>query len=506
MTFSHVHSQAMSRKILLQVTAPPVVVGLILFSACLVSAWYVNQLQANLAEILKNNVVSLQAAQQMEISVRQLNFNCFLFLIDPSKKWDQKIVQSDQQFEYWLKEARGSARTARELAFLADIEKAYGRYQDEFRKLKDKLLGTKGRTDFHTLTEQNPVKHIVVPCRGLVQENERMMDETAAESDQLSKNLRLVLLLLGIGGPLSGLVSGYGIARGLSRSIHRLSVRVQDMSQHLETEIGSVKILPGGDIQHLDRQLEHVVDRVQEVAHRFQRQQRELLRAEQLSAVGRLAASVAHEIRNPLTAVKMLVEVGLRSTNGSRLTDEDLRVIHDEVVRVESTVQDLLDFARPPAPQPSRCDLRDVVYQAVDLVRARARQQQVEIVAFCPHSCLEAEVDRNQLSTVLVNLFFNALDAMPKGGRLEVDLKQKPGQVEIQVRDTGPGIPAEMIADLFTPFVSGKETGTGLGLSISRRIIEEHGGCITAANRPAGEPGAQLTLLLPLSSQESLRA
>src|SRR5262249_11804413 len=156
---------------------------------------------------------------------------------------------------------------------------------------------------------------------------------------------------------VSGLIGGYGIARGLSRSIYQLSVRVQGMAQRLDQDVASVSVAADADIQSLDKQLQHVVARVEEVAQRLQQHQREMLRAEQLAAVGQLAASVAHEVRNPLTSVKLLVESALkprpRAGGTPGLTREDLEVIHGEVVRLEQTVQGFLDFARPPAPRRS---------------------------------------------------------------------------------------------------------------------------------------------------------
>ncbi len=112
---------------------------------------------------------------------------------------------------------------------------------------------------------------------------------------------------------------------------------------------------------------------------------------------------------------------------------------------------------------------------------------------------MPAEVDRGQWHTVLVNLFFNALDAMPRGGRLEVALEAAADGVRLRVSDTGAGIPPEMQGRLFTPFASSKPTGTGLGLSISRRIVEEHGGRLVAENRPGG--GACFTITLPAGTE-----
>jgi two-component system sensor histidine kinase HydH len=178
------------------------------------------------------------------------------------------------------------------------------------------------------------------------------------------------------------------------------------------------------------------------------------------------------------------------------LTGEDLEVMHREIARLEQTVQGFLDFARLPTPRRSVADLRQLVSQAIELVNSRARQQGVEIGLQSPDEPIRADVDVHQINTVLVNLLINALDALPRGGRIEVRLEKLPdGEVRLQVRDNGPGIPAEMRARLFTPFSSTKATGTGLGLSISRRIVEEHGGRMDAENRPEG--GACFMIELP---------
>jgi signal transduction histidine kinase len=492
----------MNRKILLQVTAPAIIIGLLLFGTCLMSAWYLDQLQTNLSNILYQNVASLDAAQQLEIELRQLRFHCFLYLISPQADLLDEIHADDQRFEGELTRARAAATLPIEHDLIREIDEGYERYRKEFEKTRAEVARAGPHRDLQQMAYGNPVRHIVDPCRKLLRLNEDIMNGTFQESSRISQRLRLVMLFLGLGGPVGGLILGYGIARGLSRYLYQLSVRVQDMAQRLELDVASVSLAADGDIGHLDKQLQHVVQRVEEVAERLQRHQRELLRAEQLAAVGQLAASVAHEVRNPLTAVKMLVEAALQGRTRKPLQEEDLRVIHGAVASLEQTVQSFLDFARLPTPRRSAGDLRDVVSQAVELVRARARQQAVQTEVRCPERPVPGNVDHGQLGTVLVNLFLNALDAMPQGGRMTVELKVS-GRTgaQLTVADTGPGIPAEMNGRLFTPFASSKPTGTGLGLSLSRRIVEEHGGRLTGGNRPEG--GACFTIFLPASALEA---
>jgi two-component system, NtrC family, sensor histidine kinase HydH len=486
----------MNRRIAFQVSAPAAILGSALFLACLVSGWMVNQLQLNRSRILSQNVTSLEAAHEVEDNLRKLRFLCFLYLVDPSHAQLEEINQVNEDFRQSLENAREAGKTPEEQVYLREIQEGYDRYQQEFERLRAGVVRSGPRRDFRQLADDNPIRHVVEPCDQWMQINKQMMNQTSRESDNLSQILQLSMLLLGLGGPLSGLIVGYGVARGLSQSIYRLSVRVHDMAEQLDQDVASLSIAGEGDIHLLDRQLEHIVHRVQEVVHRLQQQQREILRAQQLSAVAQLAASVAHEVRNPLTSMKMLVESALRTQNAKPMTLDDLGVIHGEIDRLEGTVQSFLDFARLPTPQCSRGDLREVVAQAVEVIRARARQQQVRIENQCGDAPILADVDRSQFCTVLVNLFINALDAMPHGGRLEVGTEPaSPDGIRLFVRDTGEGIPPAMLNQLFTPFLSTKPTGTGLGLSISQRIIEEHGGQIAACNRP--DRGACLTITLP---------
>jgi signal transduction histidine kinase len=488
----------MNRRMALQFTAPAVLIGLLLFSTCLAGAWYVGHLQHNIARLWKKNVAALEAAQDMEMRVRRLRFYCLLYLLDPQPKRLVPVFERQAEFEQDLENAKLLAETNEERECIRAIANAYQLYLDEQAQLRKEVLPGKSSAEILAYIDAHPIQDVVDSCNDLLALNQSAMQQIAQDSEDASQHARILLLLAGIGGSLGGLVMGVGVTRGLNRSILQLSVRIQDIAQRLDQDVGSVKILAAGDLRSLDHDLQHVLRRVEEVTERMQQHQREMLRAEQLAAVGQLAASVAHEVRNPLTAVKMLISLADRPNKPKPLSADDIRVIHREISRLEGTVQNLLDFARLPTPQRRNADLRDVADPSLELVRGRARQQNVEIDYHRPDEVVPVFVDVEQLRTVLINLFMNALDAMPRGGRLSVHMDQGDGETVLRVSDTGAGIAPEILPKLFTPFASTKSTGTGLGLSLSHRIIEENDGQLTAANLPTG--GAQFTIRLKTRS------
>jgi signal transduction histidine kinase len=493
------------RRILVQVTLPAVLIGLVLFATCLVGVWSINRLQANRGVILSKNVRSLQMAQDMEIRLRQLRYHSFVYLLDPTPARRALVDEDNRQFEQALDEAKRLASLPGEQTLIGAIETGYRRYRAELDRFPPGRTPEPSRAELLRWADAHPVRHLQAPCEELLRVNSEAMQATARESQEVGEQGQAVLLLLGVLGPVGGLIFGFGVAWGLSRSITRLRVHLRDASAHLDQELGAVQVSGEGDPSSLDRQMEHVVDRIREVVARSQQQQQEMLRAEQLAAVGQLAASMAHEVRNPLTSIKLLVGAALAAQPPRPLSAEDLRVIHKEVVRLEGKVKTLLDFARPPEAVRERCDLRDLVGHSLELVQTRLRQQDVQLDVDVPDSPVPAEVDRDQFTSVLVNLFLNALDAMPHGGRLAVALRQEwSGEVRLTVADTGTGIDAAVAGRLFRPFASTKPTGTGLGLSICQRVVRDHHGTLTGENRLEG--GALFTITLPAAPSLALRA
>ena len=222
----------------------------------------------------------------------------------------------------------------------------------------------------------------------------------------------------------------------------------------------------------------------------------ELARADRMAAVGRLAAGLAHEIRNPLASLSGSAQM-LESSFEVKTDEQSLlfSLILKETERLNNLVIDFLGYARPGELRATSFPLRDFVEELGYFIRQGEGREKFELANEIP-SELTVEADRDKLQSLFLNLFRNSIEAGGEAVRVAVEARVCPDRIEITVADNGPGFSPEYAARAFEPFVSGKEGGTGLGLATVHRIVVEHGGSIELENRP-GE-GAVFRLRLPL--------
>jgi signal transduction histidine kinase len=472
----------------LRVVGPVALSSLLLLGLCTAMAVYLYQQQSSTAETLGENIGSRRAAVNLEQS-----------LTDLIALHHGHVGRVDPLHE----QVRDQLAAIRELAD-KDEEKFYaaqlGTQFEHYLELWEAARGQSGPAAEQTLNiavavlqdEMLPLDH------QLRHFNSLQIDESEQVHRRTLRRMAWGLAAVGVAGSVSGLLLGYVVARGLRRSIHRLQVRVRDAADKLGQDLPTVELSESGDLEKLHDQLQGLVKQIEQVVEQLQQREHEVLRAEQLAAVGQLAAGVAHEIRNPLTSIKLLVQAGREEAENVGQPTDDYLVIEREIRRMETSLQTFLDFARPPKLVRTPLDLAELVEQTLNLIRGRAAKQRVVLEVVQPRDPVRVEADGGQLRQVLVNLALNALDVMPHGGTLTVEMRgPEAGQVEVSVRDTGPGVRADLMPRLFEPFVSGKETGLGLGLVVSRRIVEDHGGRLTAHNRPEG--GACFVFRLPVS-------
>ncbi len=237
------------------------------------------------------------------------------------------------------------------------------------------------------------------------------------------------------------------------------------------------------ELKSFSRKLE---ERVKIATEDLKKAQDKLIQSEKLAALGKLSAGIAHEIRNPLTSIKVLIHS--LSDRIKNVSDEqnDIKVIEEEIERMNQLISRVLDFARPRQPEFSLTDINSVIEDTIALVTPKFTEQDI-ILEKRLSQLGRIQADSEQMRQVFLNLFFNAIQSMPEGGRLIISTEQIDGMIRIEVRDEGKGVPSKVKDRLFEPFFTTKEEGIGLGLSIVKRIIDEHKGTIGVEdNNPKG--------------------
>jgi len=222
----------------------------------------------------------------------------------------------------------------------------------------------------------------------------------------------------------------------------------------------------------------------------------QLRRTEILAELGTLASGMAHEIGTPMNVILGRAEFAMRRSEDER-TKQSLKTIVTQVERITKIMNQFLAFARRRPAERRPIALKTIIEESLEMVRERFAQHQIQVVAELPENVPLVHADSDQMSQVLLNLFINALHAMPNGGTLTITIKADIEVVALRIGDTGHGIPRENLSKIFTPFFTTKEVGkgTGLGLTVVHGIIEEHGGSITVESEPG--KGTTFTIVLP---------
>lgn len=226
----------------------------------------------------------------------------------------------------------------------------------------------------------------------------------------------------------------------------------------------------------------------------------EILQVERLAAVGRFASGIIHDLKNPLTIINMAAELVCGDGVSPQSRRGAAETIASQVDRITNLINDVIAFTRGTQVQPMlvETDFAGFIERLVACLQRDAELRSTTVACANPPPREIVAIDSARLTRAFFNLAYNAMDAMPNGGRIVLRFETTGTEVLTELEDTGPGLPTGILDRLFDPFVTeGKEHGTGLGLSIVKRIVEEHRGCISAGNRPGG--GAVFRIALPRS-------
>jgi signal transduction histidine kinase len=273
---------------------------------------------------------------------------------------------------------------------------------------------------------------------------------------------------------------------------------------------GTISVVAFGDAQYkrLQKALQDLQEAQQELQARIAAQQAaesRMMQTAKLAAVGEMAAGVAHELNNPLTTVVGFSELVMEDLPPDAPQHSDMEVVLREARRARDVVRRLLDFSRRSEMVRAQADINEIVEDTLGLMNHLLHTNRIEVRTRLEKDIPWVMVDQNQMKQVFLNLFTNAMNAMPEGGRLTITSRLQPRygipHISISVRDTGSGISPENLDRIFEPFFTTRagKGGTGLGLSVTFGIISEHGGAIEVESAPGA--GSTFTTWLPVEVQ-----
>ena len=313
---------------------------------------------------------------------------------------------------------------------------------------------------------------------------------------------RLMLILIGCFGLLIGGGGAALLARRITKPLDKLvdgTIKISkgDFSQAIDIDSQD-------EIGELAQSFNEMSQQLQLTRKRMEAANRKLIQAEKLASIGRISASIAHEIRNPLTSVKLNIQKVMESENLDGMDKEHLDISQEGIGHIETFIKELLNFTRVSELQLNYFSAKQIVDESVKMIRNTLRLNDVELVIEIQEELPQVFVDGDKIRQVLLNILHNSCEAVDRGGKIIIALSLLKGRrgrkLRIRISDNGPGIPKNDGENIFEPFYTTKSTGIGLGLANARKIIEQHKGSIRALNYD--KPGAEFEILIPCEEEK----
>ena len=396
--------------------------------------------------ILAENVSSLKAAEELEIALLDQKGIVGSYLLDGDEKWLRLLDEKRRKYDEWFARAKEVALTQQEQRILERIRQLYQEYDRlRFQVIRLAQDGSRFAAQQLLLNRvRELVEQLYEACEELLFFNEQLIAESQKKSQEKLAWLQMVLWSSIAVAIFLGLLGGWMVARGMTKR---------------------------------------------------------LVQSEKLASLGHMAGLVAHEVRNPLTAIKMRVHSLHEELAASVSSQDDVAVIRQEIERLERIVQNFLDLVRLPEPNIQPLSLHEVVKRAVELLKPNCEEHAIRVTINWPETLPNVQGDAEQLEQVFLNLLLNAIQVMPEGGAIDIagswikGRTETDGSIEVAVNDAGPGIPKELREKIFDPFFTTKANGIGLGLSLAKRVVEQHRGMIEVQDRNGS--GTAVVIRLP---------
>jgi len=466
------------------------------------STWQIADLMVATVE---ENVSSIKAAEELEIALMEQRGLVSAFLLENgNRRWLRKLEERKPNFRVWLDRARAAAHTPEEAEIVSELNDRYREYdakRNEVVALYDRgdtaaaerlLVG-----DVNGLYEEN-----YKLCERIILLNEQYIESVARQARNQVEWVSwavggCVLVTVGFGAFLLWLFF-YGVVLPVRAMVADAREFAGDVSRE-------DRQLPTDELRAVGIYLQNLMSDVADARTTLDRSRRQLREAETLASVGKLAASVAHEIRNPLTSLKMWLFSIQKDTGGDAALARKFGVVSDEIRRLESIVRNFLEFSRPPEVKLRVESVPALLDKTLELVEPRMAERRVDVLREESSDLPPVLADAEQFRQVLLNLLNNALEAAGDGCRIAVRAASETepngrNMVVVRVADSGPGMPEDVARRIFEPFFTTKEEGTGLGLCIAARIMARHDGRLVLES--SSDRGTTFAIHIPAAKTE----
>ncbi|MCL4853377.1 MAG: MCP four helix bundle domain-containing protein, partial [Bryobacteraceae bacterium] len=457
-----------------------------------------------LRDTVRKDLPSIRAAGELQMALCEPRGFLASYMLDASnRKWLEDLQKEKQAFNERLAEARATVHTPEGKQDLDRLEKAYREYEEK----RDEVVLLYSHGD---LEEAKRV--LLVDVNDLYQKAfdqvENFVASTQRDADtrmaHVEGQVAWVTGLVAVGVTVAmglGIVLVWLFFYGVLLPLRRMMADARHFSGAEAPAAGESQ----DELRAVGDYLRALMSDMADTRSNLERSRHQLLQSEKLASVGKLAASVAHEIRNPLTAMKMWL-FSIRKTVGQDPElDHSFDIVSEEMGRLESIVRNFLEFSRPPALKVRPQCVSEVIDKTLELACHQIEEKKIDLQYETTTELPPVMADREQLKQVLINLLTNAVEATPEEGRicvrtaLEGD-RQNGEMVVVRVQDSGPGIPEEVQRRVFEPFFTTKEQGTGLGLCIAAQIMGRHGGRL-ALESSTGQ-GTSFAVWIPAAVRE----
>ena len=460
-------------------------------TGALVTVWYTYRAEGLFTQVMGRNMAAFHAALELETAlVNQKGYVSYYFM-DGNPDWLKRLGEDRQVFRQRLEEVQNLAETEQEKEVISRIESQYFQYTTG----KDQVIAhyragqREAGARLHTEV-RNSFFNTLELCEEYKNLHRQRIQQATEKSHAEAGKLRMI--------------AGAAILIAFSLAVLLVFVLVRQIlgpvrRMALEADREGASIRSRDEVKALGRSVRGLIQNIDQTQGELEKSREHLLQAEKMALVGKLAAGVAHSVRNPLTSVKMrLFSLG-RTLDLSTTQKEDFGVISEEIGHIDTIVQNFLEFSRPPKLKMQKVSPSEVVDMVLQLLEHRLKSYDVEIDLQRRQALPQIQVDPEQLKEVLVNLIINACEAMDGGGRIVIHEEETSVQplgrvVVIRLTDNGPGISESIKEKVFEPFFTTKEEGSGLGLSIASRIVEEHGGRLDLTSNEGEETTFTITL------------